>query len=171
MAGIEICKGIISRKFEKKADVTFISAFPYTEGPQIMKPLAPATMITREGGCVVLFADCTAPFPDEYIAGCESFRKRHGDRLREGVLNLFGNNQRIVEDLAPEFNMSMAQALLAQNDFRVILVTEDIPTEEVRRIGFHFAEDPDEAFRMAEDACPNPEVHVVPSGGVILPVI
>jgi nickel-dependent lactate racemase len=42
LAGIAISRGIISRRFQKKADLTVISSFPYTEGPQIVKPLAPA---------------------------------------------------------------------------------------------------------------------------------
>ena len=66
--------------------------------------------------------------------------------------------------------MSVAQALLAQHDYKVILVTGDIPRETVERLGFLFAEDLDRAFAMSAAFVPSPEVHVVPSGGVILPV-
>ncbi len=171
LAGIDISKGIISRKFQKRADLTVITAFPYTEGPQIMKPLAPASMITKEGGCVIVFADCTAPLPDAYIEGCERFRLKYGGNLREGLLGLFDRNQRIIEESSPELNMSMAQALLAQHEFKVILVSEDIRRESVERLGFLFAEDLNQAFAMSATFFPNPEVHIVPSGGVILPVL
>ncbi len=171
LAGIERCKGIISQNFPKRADLTVISAFPYTEGPQIMKPLAPASLITREGGVVILVADCTSPLPDVYVEGCEKFRLKYDSNLRKGLFELFDNNRRIIEEGAPELNMSAAQALLAQHDYKVILVTRDIPPKIVERLGFLFAEDLDRAFAMSAAFVPSPQVHVVPSGGVILPVL
>jgi nickel-dependent lactate racemase len=170
-AGISICKKILSKPFERKSDLTVISSFPYTEGTQIMKPFAPATLITKGGGCVILVAECTVPLAEQYLSGCEAFRKKHSQHLREAVIRQLDNNQRILEDGAPEFNMSMAQALLAQSDFRVILVTDDMSEDQVKRIGFQYAPDLQTAIEMAKGHCPNPDVHVVPSGGVILPVI
>jgi nickel-dependent lactate racemase len=169
-AGISICKKILSKPFERKSDLTVISSFPYTEGTQIMKPFAPATMITKIGGCVILVAECTVPLPEQYLSGCETFRKKHSQNLREAVIHLFDNNQRILEDDAPEFNMSMAQALLAQSDFRIILVTDDISEDQVQSIGFQYAPDLPAAIEIAKGYCPTPDVHVIPSGGVILPV-
>jgi nickel-dependent lactate racemase len=169
--GIKICKGIISKEFEKEADITVISSFPYTEGNQIMKPLAPASLITRPGGFIILVADCTVPLTEAYLNGCEKFRAKHKDNLQEAVFDLFDNNRRILPDEEPEFNMSMAQALLAQNDYRVILVTRDIEPDQVWKIGFQYASDLPSAFEKANQYYTEPEVHVVPSGGVILPVI
>lgn len=171
LAGVELCKGTISREFPRKADVTVISSFPYTEGPQIMKPLAPASMITRKGGVIILVAHCTSPLPDLYLEGCDSFRRKYGGRLREGVFELFDRNHRIIETGAPELNMSVAQALLAQDEFRVILVSEDIPRTGVERLGFMPAAHLEEAFALSSKLLPQPDVHVVPSGGVILPVL
>jgi nickel-dependent lactate racemase len=171
LAGIRICEGIISRKFQKRADVTIITSFPYTEGPQIMKPLAPASMITKEGGVVILVADCTVPLPDAYLEACERFREKYTENLGEGVLGLFASNRRIIEEGSPELNMSLAQALLAEDKFRVILVSEDIPRNTAERLGFAYAEDLNQAFAMTGTFFPSPEVHIVPSGGVILPVL
>ncbi len=39
------------------------------------------------------------------------------------------------------------------------------------RLGFLHAESRDKAFAMSATFVTNPEVHVVPSGGVILPVV
>jgi nickel-dependent lactate racemase len=171
LAGIEICKGIISQKFQEKADLTIISSFPYTEGMQLMKPLAPASMITKEGGVIILVAHCTFPFPDIYVEGCEKFRMKYGDRLRENILDFFDNNRRIIEGGAPEFNMSMAQALLAQDDYKVIFVSEDIPRDVIERIGFLLARDLVQAFALSKTYVSEPGVHIIPSGGVILPVL
>jgi nickel-dependent lactate racemase len=171
LAGIDICKGIISRAFPKKADLTVISAFPYEEGPQIMKPFAPASLITKKGGVIILVARCTFPLSDIYIEGCERFRLKYAGNLMDGVFGHFDKNRRIVEDGAPEFNMSIAQALLAQHDFKVILVSEEIPRDTAERIGFLYAEDLNRAFAMSAAFVADPEVHIVPSGGVILPVL
>ena len=170
-AGIQICKGIISRVFPKKSDLTVISAFPYSEGPQLMKPLAPASLITKAGGCIIVFADCTSPLTDAYIAGCEEFREKHGGNFRECVFGLFDKNQRLLEEGSPELNMSMTQALLAQDQYEVIFVSEDISRETIEHLGFHFAENAEQAFSMSATFNPRPEVHIVPSGGVILPIL
>lgn len=171
-AGVHICRDIISRKFEKKADVTVISAFPYMEGPQIMKPLAPASMITKTGGCIILCADVKGKLPDQLVGGFEAFHRKYGGNLRKGVIENFEKRRLIFEDRPIEFNMAGGQALLAQHEFNIILVSEDIPKTAAEKIGFRFAEDLDRAFKMASGMLPpKPEVHIIPSGGVILPVI
>ena len=170
-AGAEICRTIISREFQGKSDVTIISSFPYSEGPQIMKPLAPAEMITRKGGIVILCADCRTPLPENYFAACESFRAKNGRDLRRAVLDHFAANRPIMKDAPPELNMSMAQALLAQNDFHIILVTADIPSDQVARLGFHHAANLQDGLLLAAESHASPTVNVVPAGGIILPVI
>jgi nickel-dependent lactate racemase len=172
LAGTKRCEDIISKDFEKQADLTVISAFPYTEGTQLMKPLEPASMITKEGGVIILVGHCTVPFSDLYLKGCERFRLKYKGHLKESVLAHFSDNRRILEDGAPEFNMSLAQALLAQDRFKVILVSEEVPKEHSDQLGFLHAKDLYQAFQMSADFTPhNPNVHIVPSGGVILPVL
>jgi nickel-dependent lactate racemase len=171
LAGVEISRKILSMPFPGKSDVTIISSFPYSEGTQIMKPLAPATEITREGGVVILACDYSVPLAESYLAGCESFRAAHAGRIRPAVLELFARNERILPDGAPEFNMSLAQALLGQHDFRIIVVSREMPRRTAERLGFAFAETIEQAIGMAQEQCPRAQVHVVPSGGVILPVV
>ena len=158
-------------RFEKKANVTLVSSFPYTDGPQIMKALALASEVTKEGGVIILAADCTVPLPHAYVEGCERFRIKHRGRLKESVLSLFESNRRLLEDGSPEINLSMAQTLLTQNDFKVILVSQDIRRDIAERLGFLYAKDLNRAFDVAETFFPSPEVHVFPSGGGILPVL
>jgi len=50
-------------------------------------------------------------------------------------------------------------------------VSKDVPRETTERLGFLFAEDLERACVISESFYPNPEVHVIPSGGVILPVL
>ncbi len=169
-AGTEICRSILAMEFSKKADVTIVSTFPYSEGPQIMKPLGLATQLTEDGGLIILMADCTVPLPEEYLVSCESFRKRYPGRLKEAVFEHFRNNKRIMETGPPELNMSLAEAMLAQDHMKIILVSKDISRKTAEQLGFMYAEDLDQALTMGQKIFPSAEVHVVPSGGVILPV-
>ncbi len=170
-AGAAICRNITSRHFQAQADITIISAFPYSQGPQIMKPLAPATIITRPGGTIILYADCSSPLPESYFSACQIFRSQHGADLRRAVLDCFADNRPIMASAPPELNMSMAQAMLAQNDFNIILVTDDIGPSQVSRLGFKHAANMHNGLLLAAKDHAKPTVNIVPAGGVILPVI
>ena len=171
LAGIEKSRGIICQKFPKKSDLTIITSFPYAEGPQIVKPLAPAAMVTKEGGCIILAADCEGNLPDAFIESFERFHSRYGDNLLGGVLDHFENNRLIMEEGAIDFNMALAMTLAIQHRFKIILVSKDITREVGEKMGFIYAEDLQEAFDLsATISPPSPEVHIIPSGGVILPV-
>ncbi|MGD9007629.1 MAG: lactate racemase domain-containing protein [Desulfobacteraceae bacterium] len=169
--GTRICKRAIAKEFDRPADVTIISAYPYTEGPQIMKPLAPALDTTRKGGCIILYADCCAPLPEIYFDACQRFRIQHGADLRQAVLSYFADNRPILTNQPPELNMSLAQVLLAVNDYHVILVSKDIPKKNVEQLGFLHAPDLKDAITKSSDFFTSPTAHIIPSGGIILPVV
>ena len=171
LAGIEKSKGIISQQFSRKADLTVITSFPYTEGPQIVKPLAPAAMVTKEGGCIILCADLTGDLPDAFVESFDSFHKEHGEDLLGGVLDHFNNNRLIMTGGAIDFNMALGMTLAIQHRFRIILVSQDIPKEKGEKMGFIYARDLQEAFDLSSALTPHPDVHIIPSGGVILPVL
>ena len=171
LAGTTLCRQLTSRRFTEQAEITIISAFPYNQGPQIMKPLAPASLITRPGGTIILSADCHTPLPENYFAACENFLKSHRGNLRSAVFAHFSANLPILPEAPPELNMSMAQTMLAQDQFRVILVCADIPREQISRLGFLPATTIEEAMAMVGEIHDSPSVNIVPSGGVILPII
>lgn len=172
LAGIELSKAIISQKFSRKADLTIITSFPYAEGPQIVKPLVPASMVTKEGGCIILAADCMGNFPDEFIKSFENFHSKYGHNLLEGVMEHFENNRLIMEGGAIDFNMALGLTLALQHRFKIILVSKDIPRISGEKMGFLYADDLEQAFGLSEATCSSkPEVHIIPSGGVILPVV
>jgi len=171
-AGIETSRGIISQEFPEKADLTVITSFPYSEGPQIVKPLAPAAMVTREGGCIILCADLEGDLPGPFVESFERFHRHHGDNLLGGVLDHFRENRLIMEGGAIDFNMALAMTLATQHRFRTILVSEDISRDQGEKMGFRYARDLAEAFHLGSVIChPRPTVHIIPSGGVILPVL
>ena len=170
-AGVAMSRDILTMPFDGLSDVTIITSFPYAEGTQIMKPFAPASEITRPGGTIIVVADCHVPLAEDYLAACERFRREHAPDLKAAVFHRFDRNRRIMEEGAPEFNMSMAQALLVQNDYRVILVSRDINARTAERLGFEHADSMDPALKLAREELDRADVHIVPAGGVILPVV
>jgi len=171
LAGIEKSKGIISQEFGRKADLTVITSFPYTEGPQIVKPLAPASMVTREGGCIILCADLTGDLPDAFVDSFHRFHSEHGDDLLGSVLQHFSHNRLIMKGGAIDFNMALGMTLAIQHRFKIVLVSQDIPKEKTEKMGFIYAGGLQEAFEIGAEICPRPDVHIIPSGGVILPIL
>jgi len=171
LSGIAISRRILSQEFRGKADVTLITSFPYCEGPQIVKPLAPAAMVTREGGCIILAGDLVGGLPEAFVGSFNLFHKTHGHDLLQGVLEHFQQNRLIMEGGAIDFNMALAMTLAVQHRFRTILVSEDISRDQGEKMGFAYARDINEAFELASAIGPRPTVHIIPSGGVILPVI
>lgn len=171
LAGIEKSREIISQEFGRKADLTVITSFPYTEGPQIVKPLAPASMVTKEGGCIILCADLTGDLPDAFVESFHRFHSEYGDDLLGGVLDHFSHNRLIMKGGAIDFNMALGMTLAVQHRFKIILVSDDIPKEKAEKMGFIYADGLQEAFEIGAGICPRPEVHIIPSGGVILPIL
>ncbi|MBW2359055.1 MAG: hypothetical protein JRF21_10355 [Deltaproteobacteria bacterium] len=127
-------------------------------------------MVTKEGGCIILAADCEGNLPDAFVGSFEKFHSRYGKNLLGGVLDHFENNRLIMEEGAIDFNMALGMTLAIQHQFKIILLSKDIPRETGEKMGFIYAEDLEQAIDISATICPsNPEVHVIPSGGVILP--
>ncbi len=167
--GAGICKRIISKTFNKKADITIISAFPYTQATQLMKPLEPASIITKDQGVIILAGKCTSAFKSEYLEACQAFREKHRGRLKEALFECFNSGQRILPNGAPELNMSMAQVILALEKYQVIMFSKEVPSVDAEKLGFIYAATIEDAIDKSAQFIPNPSVNIVPSGGVIIP--
>jgi hypothetical protein len=76
-----------------------------------------------------------------------------------------------MADASPELDMSMAQVMLTLSDFNVILVTRDMSRRQVERLGFAYAEDMNAAIALGFEKYRQAAVNIVPSGGVILPIV
>ena len=77
------------------------------------------------------------------------------------------NIKTIFEKRSSLFLMTIDESCLTERRN----LTCDIEADQVRKIGFQYAPDLASAFERADQHYTEPQVHVVPSGGVILPVI
>ncbi|NLD36564.1 MAG: nickel-dependent lactate racemase [Desulfatiglans sp.] len=167
--GAGICKKLVSKTFKNRADITIISAFPYTQATQLMKPLEPASIITKEQGVIILTGKCTSAFRMGYLDACLAFREKYKGRLKEALFDFFNSGQRIISGGAPELNMSIAQVILALESYRVILFSGEVPQDDAEKLGFISAATIEDAIHKSAQFIPYPTVNVVPSGGVIIP--
>lgn len=168
-AGIERCRAALARTFSGRSDVTLITSFPYSEGPQIVKPLIPASLITRKGGTVLWLVDSSTGLPEPFLDTFERFHREHGNDLRAGVLDYFQHGRLLMEGGAIDFNMALGFTLAIQTDLRIVLVTRDLTPRHAEKMGMEYAADLDQAFRLASRTLTRPSVHVVPAGGTLLP--
>lgn len=170
--GAGICIKELGVSFDRAADVTIVSAFPYESGPQIMKPLGSATTVTKKGGTVVLFADhiLGGRFPAFML---EAFGKAlglsHGDP-RGLVLNYMSRGELIAPEAPMDVNSAINTTLLYLSRVRVVLVSKDADAQQAARLGFDHAGSLEEAVARVSSDSPSAAVNIIPAGGLVLPL-
>ena len=171
--GAGLCEKELGVRFDQAADVTIASAFPYTEGPQIMKPLCPATMVTKKGGVVIIFAPHIrgGRFPASLL---DAFHTAHslakGD-TRGLVFDFLGRGKLIIPDAPMDFNSALNTTLLFLSRVKVLLVSKDADEQQAAQLGFGYAGSLDEAIALASRNVPEATVNILPSGGLVLPLV
>jgi nickel-dependent lactate racemase len=169
-AGVAKCREAMGVRFPEPADMTLTASFPYSEGPQVVKPLIPASLVTRKGGVIVWAVDCPDGLPEPFVAALENFRSGHDGRLKKGISKAFRNQRLVLPGGAIDFNMAIGLLLALLADFTLVMVSTDIGPELAERMGARHARTLEDALALAGEIIPRPSVHVIPAGGVILPV-
>lgn len=188
----EVVKGIVSGHFEKAheygaelslkeyavkvnqdADVSIVSTFPYDEGPQLIKPLLPGTMITKKGGTVILFAAhiVGGKIPDAMLGAFDhTYGQLTGDSARMAV-DYLKQGKLVVPKAPMDFNCAIYLTLLFLSRVKVILVSKDANREQAARLGFEYAATLEEAVGMLAREIPEAGINILPSGGLIIPLV
>lgn len=186
----EVVMGIVSGHFEKAheygaelslkeyavkvnqdADVSIVSTFPYDEGPQLIKPLLPGTMITRKGGTVILFAAriVGGKIPDALLGAFDhTYAQLTGDPAMMAV-DYLKQGKLMVPNAPMDFNCAIYLTLLYLSRVKVILVSKDTNKEQTARLGFGYAATLEEAVGMLAQRIPEAQINILPSGGLIVP--
>jgi nickel-dependent lactate racemase len=171
--GAGLCADELTVSFDRPADVTIVSTFPYDDGPQITKPLGAAAHVTREDGVVILYADRILGGRVPTIM-LESFGRAlslaQGD-LRGLVFDYARRGELIAPEAPMDFNMAIDATLLHLSRVKVILVSEDADAEQAARLGFGFAGSLEEAVARVAEEMRSATVNVIPAGGLVLPLV
>jgi len=156
-------------KMREKAEVTILSAYPYTEGPQLMKPIGPAAMCTKGGGAIILLATSRSPMPEPMLHAFDVVRQMGSDRPDEVLLNTFKKRSLVLNDAPIDFNMALFFTEVYKAQYDLTIVSRDIRREDAERMGFHFASDLKEAIERVQKEFPRAKVNIFPIGGMVLP--
>jgi len=169
--GAEMSLNELGVKFDELADVTIASAFPYTAGTQLSKPLIPATMVTREGGTVILYAASVHGISEPFLEAFDfAFAKAKDDR-RGCVLDSLRNGKLIIQDAPLDFIGALYMTMLYQSRVKAILVSKDVEPKQAARLGFSHVSDLDTAIEMVSREIPNATVNILPVGGLVVPIV
>ena len=172
--GAQMCLEECGVKFSAGADVTIASTFPYTEGPQLMKPLGPATAVTKKGGTVILFASTIrgGRLPEPFLQSFDTAFAMCGTKdAKQLVLDCLLDRTVIVPDAPMDFNCALDITLLYLSRVNVVLVSKDADDEQAARLGFGFSKSLDEAIATLSKGIPDATVNILPSGGLVIPVV
>ena len=170
--GINMSMREFAVKIDQTADVSIASAFPYEEGPQIMKPLGPATMVTKQGGTVILTASVRGgKLPDILFQSFDTaFHLAKGDPKRL-VLDYLREGKLIIPDAPMDFNCALDITLLYLSRVQVVMVSKDIDKDQAGRLGFGYASSLEEAIQKVLKEVPRGDVNILPAGGLVIPVM
>ncbi len=156
-------------RMNEKADVTILSAYPYTEGPQLMKPIGPAAMCTKRGGAVILLATSRSPMPEPMLHAFDVVRQMGSDHPDQILLNTFRKRSLVLNDAPIDFNMALFFTEVYKAQYDLTIVSKDIRREEAERMGFVFAPSIEQAIDRVRKKFPRAKVNVFPIGGMVLP--
>ena len=172
-AGVKICSKELGVRFDQAADVTILSAFPYTDGPQVMKTLSASNMVTKKGGTMILYArhiksgQFAAPLLEIFDT---AFALAGGDPRRL-VTDHIRDNKPIIPGIPMDFNSALNMTLLYVSRTKMVLVSEDADEGQAARLGFEYASSVQGAIDKVAKNVPKATVNIMPSAGLILPIV
>ena len=156
---------------KKAADVTIVSADPYVEGPQIMKPVIPASlMTTKPGGAVIVLARCPNGMPEAMLQSFDNIFETQPEHTGRFAVNAFKTSHAMAEG-AIDFNCAIFFALVCASRTRITIVSKDLDKTAVNRLGFNHATTLKAAILKEQEKQPEATANIFPLGGLLLPLM
>ncbi len=171
LKGIDTSMKELAVQFDQAADVTILSAFPHSEGPQIMKPIGTGTMVTKKGGVLIFYIDSIkgGQLPNILFEAFDAVFAMAGDNPAQLVIDFLREGKCMVPDASMDLNLALNTALLYQNRVNIVLVSPDVNKQQAARLGLDHANSLDEAIHSVAAKIPRATVNILPSGGLIVP--
>jgi nickel-dependent lactate racemase len=169
--GMELSARELSVNIDQDADVTIVSAFPHEEGPQVLKPLGTATMVTKKGGTVVLAASVRGGIPETFLQTFDIAYRMAKGKPRDLALEYIRDQKLIIEDAQLDFNEALKLTLLCSNRVNVIVASNDVNANEAGRLGFRHSASLDAAVDRLHKEVPGATVNIFSAGGLAVPLL
>lgn len=167
---VELCFEKLGHRFGEKVDITIASAFPHAHGNQLFKGLMPASMVTREGGGVLLFAPLAEPIPAEFLNSLKRIREASHNKPAEYIRKSLEKGEAFLPDKPMDYNMAMTNVFI-RPEMRVILVSEEVSEEEASVMGMEHASSIEEGLARLKKSFPRARVAIFAAGGLIVPIM
>jgi lactate racemase len=152
----------------KQADVVITSAAPLEIGVQATKSLLNARAAVKTGGTIIWVAAQRQAGPlmflIEQMAAAKSANEYHQRLLR-------GDIPDAIKPFGISFFMLGVPFKEISEYYNVIHVTEGLNKEQVEMMNFGYAASVDDAIQQAYKKTPNADVVILPSGGMIIPIV
>jgi nickel-dependent lactate racemase len=150
------------------SDITITSAHPLEIGVQATKALLLAQYVTKNGGVIIWVA------PHKKAGSIGPLLSEMEKSIPAGEYHKMFLERGIPEhlrNLGVSYVMQIVHFKEISERFKVIHVTKGLNKEDVRKTGFIHAENIDDAVNIAKEFVPKGKVHIIPSGGNILPKV
>jgi lactate racemase len=152
----------------KPADVVITSASPLEPGVQASKSLLNARLAAKNGGTIIWVAKENQPGPlmflIEQMAQAKSANEYHRRLLR-------GDIPDALKPFGISFFMLGVPFKEIAEQYNVIHATEGLTREQVELMNFGYARNVQEAIEQVRKRLPRADVTILPSGGMIIPVV
>lgn len=152
----------------KQADIVITSAAPLEIGVQATKSLLNSRVAVKAGGTIIWAAAQRNAGPlmslVEQMAAAKSANEYHQRLLR-------GDIPDSIKPFGISFFMLGVPFKELSEQYRVINVTEGLTKEQVELMNFGYAASIAEAIHRVSSDMPKADVTILPSGGMIIPVI
>ena len=167
---VALCFEKLGHEFKDKVDVTIASAFPHAHGNQLFKGLMPASMVTREGGGVLLFAPLAEPIPAEFLNSLKRIRETSHNKPAEYIRKSLEKGEAFLPDKPMDYNMAMTNVFI-RPEMQVVLVSREVSEEEASVMGVEHASSLEEGLARLKKSFVGARVAIFPAGGLIIPVM
>jgi nickel-dependent lactate racemase len=152
----------------RQADIVITSASPLEIGVQASKSLLNSRVAVKTGGTIIWVAAQRQAGPlmslIEQMAMVSSANEYHQRLLR-------GDIPDPIKPFGISFFMLGVPFKEISEQYNVIHVTEGLNKEQVELMNFSYAATVDEAIQQAYKKMPKADVVILPSGGMIIPVV
>ena len=156
---------------DEDADVSIVSAFPHEEGPQVMKPISMAAMVTKKGGTVILVARVQGGISEAFLQTFDIAHQMAKGDPKGFALEYLRERKLIIENAPIDFNGALSYTLLYLGIVNVIMVSKDVGQDQAARLGFKHADSLDQAVQMVYRDVPKAKVNIFSAGGLTVPIL
>lgn len=169
-SAVKACEERLGHYFEDKVDVTIASAYPHIHGEQFTKGLTAPDIITKEDGAILLVVPLVENIPDDFVESFDFVRKQSNNNCIEYLKDKMSRGCLFLPEKPLGFNQAVFSTLF-RPPVRTILVAPMISRAQAVAMGMEYAETIEDGLAILEKAYPKARVAVLPSGGLVVPII